>query len=212
MKPLKITALLLSLLCMLCALGGCGFGGKPDYNALIESFVSNGLNTVELEVGQEYKPNEATVWLSGGKGDVYTSDETVATVTKLGKVTAVGEGTAYIIISTSKDMSDVTKVVVTQPAAEADLSALPQIEGFDFKSEIENFVPSMANSYELKVGEKNIPFGANLIKSPKFYLSSEGVITVAPNAAVTAVGKGTAYLVVQDEQFNKFSIFRYTVK
>ena len=212
MKKFRVLALALAIMISVFFAAGCSMGGKPDYDALIESFVPNGLNTVELEVGEEFKPQEATVWLNGGKGDAYTSDEKVATVTKLGKVTAVGEGTAYIIISASKDMSVVTKVTVTLPAKEADLSNLPNIDGFDFKSEIENFVPSMTNSYELKVGEKNVPFGANMANSPEFYLSSDSVISVADNAAVTAIGKGTAYLVVRDTLFNKFSIFKYTVK
>ena len=207
MKRFKVFTVAVLLLAAACFTAGCGKDDKPDYGALIESFVPNAMNTVELEVGQEYKPQEATVWLSGGKGDAYTSNEKVATVTKLGKVTAVGEGTAYIIISGSKEISLVTRVTVTLPAAEADLSHLPEIEGFDFKSEIENFVPTMANSYELKVGEKNVPFGANTVYSPAFYVSSDSVIAVADNATVTAIGRGTAYLVIQDTHFNKFSIF-----
>ena len=212
MKKSKLAIAVLLLIVSAFSAAGCGFGGKPDYDALIENFVPNGLNTVELEVGQEYKPQEADIWLTGGKGDAYTSDANVAEITDMGKVTAVGEGTAYIIISASKDVSTVTQVTVTLPAKEADLSSLPEIEGFDFKSEIENFVPSMTNSYELKVGEKNVPFGADMANSPEFYLSSDSVISVADNAAVTAIGKGCVYLVVRDTLFNKFSIFKYTVK
>ena len=95
------------MLALVCVLSGCGnnqglmkelFGKKTlDYDAIIESFVSDNLNTFELTVGEAHAPG-AAIWLDSGKGSVYTSDENVVTVTELGKVTAVGEGTAYVII------------------------------------------------------------------------------------------------------------------
>ncbi len=79
-----------------------GFGGSNedkelDYDAIIDSFVPDSLNTFVLSVGNAHKPN-AAVWLQGSGGAVYSSDESVVTVTDLGKVTAVGEGSAYVII------------------------------------------------------------------------------------------------------------------
>ena len=88
----KIIVLLLVLVSVL---SGCG--KKLDYDSIIDSFVSNNLNTFELTVGEAHAPG-ATIWLNSEKGSVYTSDESVVTVTELGKVTAVGEGTAYVII------------------------------------------------------------------------------------------------------------------
>ena len=78
-------------------LGSDGKEEKLDYDAIIDSFVPDALNTFELSVGDTHNPN-AAVWLQGSRGAVYSSDEAVVTVTELGKVTAVGQGTAYVII------------------------------------------------------------------------------------------------------------------
>lgn len=69
---------------------------RYSFEELIENFVPTGLNSYELSVGQEHKPS-AAMWLSSG-GEVYTSDPNVVTVTELGKVTAVGDGQAYVVI------------------------------------------------------------------------------------------------------------------
>ncbi len=78
-------------------LGGNDKDKELDYDAIIDSFVPDSLNTFELSVGDTHKPN-AAVWLQGSGGAVYSSDESVVTVTELGKVTAVGQGSAYVII------------------------------------------------------------------------------------------------------------------
>ena len=78
-------------------LGSDGKEEKLDYDAIIDSLVPDALNTFELSVGDTHKPN-AAVWLQGSRGAVYSSDESDVTVTDLGKVTAVGQGTAYVII------------------------------------------------------------------------------------------------------------------
>ena len=69
---------------------------QHSFEELIESFVPDGLNSYTLCIGQEHKPM-AAAWLSSG-GEVYTSDADVVTVSDLGKVTAVGEGQAYVVI------------------------------------------------------------------------------------------------------------------
>lgn len=69
-----------------------------SYEEMIESFVPDAFNCQSITVGGSHKPN-AAIWLTTGKGEVYSSDETVVTVSQLGKVTAVGEGEAYVIIS-----------------------------------------------------------------------------------------------------------------
>jgi len=78
-------------------LGGNDKDTELDYDAIIDSFVPDSLNTFQLSVGDIHKPN-AAVWLQGSRGAVYSSDESVVTVTELGKVTAVGQGSAYVII------------------------------------------------------------------------------------------------------------------
>lgn len=78
-------------------LGGNDKDKELDYDAIIDSFVPDSLNTFQLSVGDIHKP-DAAVWLQGSRGAVYSSDESVVTVTELGKVTAVGQGSAYVII------------------------------------------------------------------------------------------------------------------
>lgn len=68
------------------------------YEEMIDSFVPDALNCFDLKVGESHKP-QAALWLQGGSGEVYSSDENVVTVSALGKVTAVGEGEAYVVIS-----------------------------------------------------------------------------------------------------------------
>ncbi len=78
---------------------------------IIDSFVPSSFNCVTLSVGDSHKPNCA-IWLSSGMGTVYSSDESVVTVTTLGKVTAVGAGEAYVIIRAGT-MYDVVRYTVT---------------------------------------------------------------------------------------------------
>ncbi len=68
------------------------FHDEIDKN--IRDFVPDPLNTVYLSVGQRHKPN-AAIWSSI---TVYSSDESVVTVTDTGTVTAVGPGEAYVVI------------------------------------------------------------------------------------------------------------------
>lgn len=82
-----------------------------SYEEMIDSFVPNWNNCWDLEVGDAHKAS-GHIWLSDGRGSVYSSDESVVTVSSLGKVTAVGEGEAYVII-TSGSLFEVTRYTVT---------------------------------------------------------------------------------------------------
>ena len=82
-----------------------------EFDKLIENFVPGSFNTFILKVGDVHKPN-AAVWLSSGKGTVYSSDENVVTISEYGKVTAVGKGTAYIVIVAITGMSQVYQYIV----------------------------------------------------------------------------------------------------
>lgn len=214
----KIIALILLLACVL---SGCGnnqnwlnelLGKKTlDYEAIIESFVSDGLNTFELTVGDAHAPG-ATIWLESGNGSVYTSDENVVTITELGKVTAVGEGTAYVIIGTQRNsMYETYCYHVYDAAPEASLSNLPQIDGVDFKTEIENFAESELNTYTLKIGDKHQPTAAVWANGDNCYTSDNSVVIVAGNGTVTAVGRGTAYVIIKSSVGNMFQIYKYIV-
>ncbi len=191
-------------------------GGKSldesDYQEMIDEFVSDPLNTFELTVGEEHGPG-ARVWLKSGGGTTYSSDESVVTVTDGGKVTAVGAGTAYVVITGKSDLYEVYRYDVYDVAKEADLSNLPQIDGIDFATEIANFNSTQMNTYELKVGEKHTPGAAIWAQSGgKCYTSDESVVTVNSSGNVTAQGKGTAYVIIKSSLGTMFDIYKYVVK
>lgn len=184
-----------------------------DYNAIIESFVQSSLNTFELYIGDSHAPN-ATIWLKSGNGSVYTSDEGVVTVTDLGKVTAVGEGTAYVVIGApNNSMYEVYRYDVFAKAPEADLSNLPEIEDVDFLKEIQNFNSTSLNTRELKVGEAHTPTAAVWVQSAdQCFTSDASVVTVSENGTVVAQGRGTAYVVIKAGIGTMFEIYKYIVK
>ena len=66
-----------------------------DFDSAIAAFKPSAVNTYELEVGKTHKPN-TSVWMESGVSNCYSSDETVATVSSAGEITAVAEGTAYV--------------------------------------------------------------------------------------------------------------------
>lgn len=200
---------------------GCGIGGRLlkkvgmrndlDYEKIIDSFVPDSLNTFELTVGEAHAP-QAKVWLKSGGGSVYTSDENVVTVTELGKVTAISEGTAYVVIgSPGNGLHAVYCYHVYDLAPEADLSNLPQIEGVDFEEEIANFAESDLNTYVMKIGDNHMPTASVWANGDNCFTSDESVVTVAGNGNVTAVGRGTAYVIIKSSIGNMFQIYKYVV-
>ena len=84
---------------------------ENEFDKLIENFVPDRFNTFIMKVGQVHKPG-AAVWLSSGSGTVYSSDENVVTIGEYGKVTAVGKGTAYVVIVGQTGMSKVYQYTV----------------------------------------------------------------------------------------------------
>ncbi len=184
-----------------------------DYDAIIESFVESTLNTFELYIDDTHAPI-ANVWLKNGKGSVYTSDENVVTVTELGKVTAVGEGSAYVIIGAmGNSMYEVYRYDVYAKSPDADLSNLPEIEGVDFLKEIENFNSTPLNTKELKVGSAHSPTASVWAQSGgECFTSDSAVVTVADNGTVSAQGKGTAYVIIKSDIGEMFEIYKYIVK
>lgn len=202
---------ILLLTLVMVVLSGCGNAKELDYDAIIDSFVSDELNTYELTLGEAHAP-QATLWLKSGDGSVYTSDENVVTVTDLGKVTAVGEGTAYVIIAAEgNEMYQTYCYHVYDAAPEADLSNLPQIDGVDFKGEIESFEESELNTYTLKIGDKHEPTATVWANGDNCFTSDASVVTVAGNGTVTAVGRGTAYVIIKSSVGDMFKIYKYVV-
>lgn len=183
-----------------------------DYDKIIESFTPTSLNTIKCTIGRVHTPSSA-VWLSSGKGEVYSSDENVVTVSELGKVTAVGPGTAYVIISVNDgSLYEAYQYTVYGPTPEADLSNLPTVEGVDFAYEIENFASTSLNSYELEIGGTHSPTASVWANAGgKCYTSDASVVTVATNGTVKAVGRGVAYVIIKSSVGNMFQIYKYTV-
>ncbi len=182
-----------------------------DYDGMINSFVPNENNTVSLSVGDTHLP-DASIWLENGDGSVYTSNEAVVTVADDGIVTAVGEGHAYIIVGGQKNsVSTIYRYDVEMSIPEADLSNLPEIDGIDFKSEIEKFVSDHINTFELKVGEAHTPSAAVWAKDGACYSSDSTVVTVSEAGDVSTTGIGTAYVLIKSNAGELFKIYKYVV-
>lgn len=185
--------------------GGVFTTMTTDYEEMIDSFVSTNNNTFELTIGDEHSLNNA--WLNSKGVTVYSSDENIVTISKYGKVTAVGEGTAYIVIVTRHENFEVYRFDVYSPVPEADLSNLPEIDGIDFASEIANFTSTSLNTNTLKIGDTHKPLTWS---SAKHYVSDTSVINVDSNGEVTAVGKGTAYLITAVDE-SIYNVYKYVV-
>lgn len=68
-----------------------------DFEPYISDFAPTTFTDVTLNVGETDSPADS-VHLSSGKGEVHVSNEAVVKVNSKGIVTAVGEGTAYVVI------------------------------------------------------------------------------------------------------------------
>lgn len=229
MKMNKIIKLVLSVM-MMFSLVACGAPTKveeiedvveqtkyteDDYQDMIDEYVPDGLTNFALEIGDVHGP-QARLWLQDKKGTTYSSDESVVTVSDGGKVTAVGEGSAYVVITSTEDEGGLYQVyyydVYAKPA-EADLSNLPVIDGIDFANEIANFNPTGLNTFDLFVGDKHTP-GASIYTQVggTCYSSDESVVEINDSGIVTAVGKGTAYVIIKAPSGGMFQIVKYLVR
>ena len=218
MKTLTTILAIVLTLSMMASFTGCGplrEEKEINYAAMTESFVESSLNTFELYVGEEHAAT-ATVWLKGASGgSAWTSDSSVVTVNEFGKVTAVGAGSAYVVITADKrgSMFEVYRYDVFEKAPEADLSNIPVIDGIDFAAEIAQFSESPLNTRELKVGNTTTANAAVWAQNGgQCFTSDASVVTVSANGTVTAVGRGTAYVIVTAGFGNMFEITKYIVK
>lgn len=182
-----------------------------DYDLIIDSFVPDSFNMIELTIGDIHGP-QARIWLESGGGSVYTSDESVVTITELGKVTAVGEGTAYVVIGGDENaMHEIYCYNVYAPAPEADLSNVPQVPGVDFMNEILNFAEDALNTRYMKIGDMDSANASLWADNGACYSSDEDVVTVANNGTVTVVGKGTAYIIVVAPIGGMYEVTKYVI-
>ncbi len=173
---------------------------KVNWDEYIENFVPSSLNTTELYVGDSHSPN-AAVWVQSGNEDkVYSDNTDVVTVSPYGKVTAVGEGEAHVVIMGLGNMHEVYLYKVYGDLPEADLSSLPELHSQDFATLIEGFSETSLNTHTLKVGETFSSTETVWVMNgygEYCHTSDPEVASVSPYGIVTAVGRGTAYIVIE---------------
>ncbi len=173
---------------------------KEKWDEYIEEFVPSVLNTFELYVGEDHSP-DAAIWVQSGKADkVYSDNTNVITVSPYGKVTAVGEGEAHVVIMGLGNMHKVYLYKVYNEAPEADLSNLPELHTHDFATLISNFSESSLNTHTLKIGDTFSPTEAVWVMNgyeEHCHTSDSNVAAISPYGKVTAVGRGTAYIVIE---------------
>ncbi|MCQ2607601.1 MAG: Ig-like domain-containing protein [Bacteroidales bacterium] len=127
------------------------------------------------QVSVSYEPENAT-----NKSLVWTStDETIATVSEDGVITAVGEGTTTIVVKTLSGISKIITVTVQSDViAVENVSVAPTslvMNAGDTKTVVATVSPADATN-----------------KTISWTSSDENVVTVSSEGIVTAVGAGTA--------------------
>lgn len=109
-----------------------------DFETLIDDYVEDSFNVVNLKSGDKEKPAKADYMLALG-AKCYSSDESVATVSDSGTIKAVGKGTCYIAMVGNGVFglkSEVYKVTVDagilQKLQSGDMGALSEVFGIVF--------------------------------------------------------------------------------
>ena len=75
------------------------------------------------------------------------------------------------------------------------------------------FASTPLNTKELHVGEAHTPTASVWAQNGgTCYTSDAKVVSVAPNGAVTAKARGTAYVVIKSGIGNMFEMYKYIVK
>lgn len=129
MKTLTSKLLMIILvLLMALSMAGCGRNSdafKPDLSDLpeienvdfaeeIDNFVEDPFNVIDIKSGEKAKIDKADVTLKFG-GQCYTSDDSVATVSDKGVVTAKGKGACFILVNSNSFGPEVYKIMVDAP-------------------------------------------------------------------------------------------------
>lgn len=217
-KTIRLFAVLLFALTILSTVSICVSAKEIDFDKYIAEYEPSFYSDLVLEVGETDKPT-ASVWVEHGSGEVYSSNTNIVTVGKNGTVTAVGEGTAYVVYLGIGTMHEVYRFTVisndtpsvapseesvttpenntAEPSKDsADNNSTPASENTVNWNELkEMYVHDEFSDIKLSIGETNTPGSALWIKSgAKAYSSDENVVTVSKNGTVTAVSEGTAYV------------------
>lgn len=95
----------------------CFAANEIDFDTYTEGFSSNAFNTFSLETGAMHTP-QAAIWLSVQGSTAASSDTAVVTVSETGDVTAVGEGSAYVVYIGTGGMSEVYRYDVSSESVD----------------------------------------------------------------------------------------------
>ena len=114
-----------------------------DMDAAIAEFEQTQFNAKTLKVGQTIS-HPAAVWTNTGRTVCYSSDEAVVTVDASGKVTAVGEGQAYVAVVVEGASYNLCRYDVTS-SVNTENSVNDKLEDYMNRWEDDN---SYENSYE----------------------------------------------------------------
>ena len=98
-KTLKLFTVLTVMVLLLTVTTVPALATGFDFDAAIETFDSNELNSFILSIGATHTPT-AAIWAQQGMATCYSSNENVVTVAADGTVTTVGTGTAYVAYDT----------------------------------------------------------------------------------------------------------------
>ncbi|MBQ8051216.1 MAG: Ig-like domain-containing protein [Bacteroidaceae bacterium] len=146
--------------------------------------------TLKYEILPTYADNQNVIWSS--------SDETVATVSEGGMVTANNEGTCHVI-ATSEDnpeAADTCVITVIRPVTGVTLS------------HSEYTLNGVGSAFDLKANV--LPENATN-KNVKWFSSKESVCTVSNAGRVTAVGEGQSTITVKSEDGGHTATCKVTV-
>ncbi len=161
-------------------------------------------DNLELEIGDTETLTTIITPENATNKDVSykSSDESIVIVDENGKITAIGEGVAKITVTLNDDSSktDVVTVSVKKPHVNVD-----KVEAD--RSEI-----------EIEIGETDkitatiTPDNAT-VKDVVFESDDESIVIVDENGNITAVGEGTATIIVKSKDDNsKYDLITVTVK
>lgn len=192
----KLLALLLAVM-LVCSLVACGSNEdtiSKEYQEIIDDFIEGDDTEITLVIGKEHRAQGAHN-LDGKLNltyNIFSSDENVVNVSPKGKVTAISEGTAYVIIAeklpilgiVDYDCTKYTVVTYDTVARNADIA--------------------FWNSDTLLVGETLSSASPSAV-----YSTDQSVIAISDNGAVMAVGPGVARVVY--DIGSSQNVYEYTV-
>lgn len=198
----------------------------------IDNYVESPLNHYYLEIGHTDKPLAAN-W---SNAKLYSSNENVIQTSSGGKVTAVGEGEAFIVVSSGsfdplmqcykyevgqKEQDSITESTTESTAVNTTgnkktrkKSKVKVPKEFEIGYESAKLrAKQYPHSIEtINIGDTFLPSAAKIWGDPgglKTYSTNKNVVTVNDKGKIKAVGKGTAYVIIAvDERIQEGNCYK----